>query len=273
MMEIPESNTIAKQINETIRGKTIRFVAANQTPHKFAWYFGEPEGYNELLIGKQIGMSKALGGMIETEVGNCRILISDGAAMRYYDDLTKVPKKHQLYIEFEDGTALVSVIQMYGGLWAYREGENKNEYYIAAKEKISPLCDEFDFDYFCSLKNEKVLKLSAKAFLATEQRIPGLGNGVLQDILFTAGIHPKRKIADISDDEFKKLYDAIKTVLKKMTDYGGRDTEKDLFGRYGGYMTMFSKKSLLTPCPVCGRNKHKGSYMGGTIYYCEHCQK
>lgn|GEM_PF-2077218 len=30
-----------------------------------------------------------------------------------------------------------------------------------------------------------------KAFLATEQRIPGLGNGVLQDILWTARIHPK----------------------------------------------------------------------------------
>jgi formamidopyrimidine-DNA glycosylase len=43
--------------------------------------------------------------------------------------------------------------------------------------------------------------LSAKAFLATEQRIPGLGNGVLQDILFTAGIHPKRKMAAISEEE------------------------------------------------------------------------
>lgn len=272
-MEIPESNTISKQINETVRGKTIRFAAADQTPHKFAWYFGNPEGYNELLAGEQIGISEALGGMIETVAGDCRILISDGAAPRYYEDLTEVPEKHQLCIEFEDETALVCTVQMYGGLWAYRQGDNQNEYYIAARDKISPLSDEFDFDCFCSLKDETVLKLSAKAFLATEQRIPGLGNGVLQDILFTAGIHPKRKMADISDDEFKKLYNAVKTVLKKMTDDGGRDTEKDLFGRYGGYVTMFSKKSLLVPCPVCGSDKHKGNYLGGTIYYCEHCQK
>jgi formamidopyrimidine-DNA glycosylase len=217
MLEIPESNTIAKQINETIKGKTISFAAANQSPHKFAWYFGDPKGYNELLAGKQIGISKAPGGMGETEVGDCRILFSDGAAVRYYDDLAKLPKKHQLFIEFEDRTALVSVIQMYGGLNVYRDGDNQNEYYIAAKEKISPLCDDFDLDYFCSLKNEKVLKLSAKAFLATEQRIPGLGNGVLQDILFTARIHPKRKMADISNDECKKLYEALKSVLKKMT--------------------------------------------------------
>lgn len=273
MLEIPESNTIAKQINETVRGKTIHLAVANKTPHKFAWYFGDPGAYNELLAGKQIGMSRALGGMIEIAAGDCRILISDGAALRYYDDLRKVPEKHQLYIGFEDGTALVAVVQMYGGLSAYHEGENHNEYYIAARDKISPLSDGFDFDYFSSLRDKNTLKLSAKAFLATEQRIPGLGNGVLQDILFTAGINPKRKIADISEEDFRKLYNAVKTILKKMTDCGGRDTEKDLFGRHGGYVTMFSKNSLLIPCPVCSGDKHKGNYLGGTIYYCEHCQK
>lgn len=83
MLEIPESNTIAKQINETVRDKTIRLAAANKTPHKFAWYFGDPGAYNELLAGKQIGMSEALGGVIEIAAGDCRILISDGAALRF----------------------------------------------------------------------------------------------------------------------------------------------------------------------------------------------
>lgn len=36
------------------------------------------------------------------------------------------------------------------------------------------------------------LKLTAKTFLAAEQRIPGLGNGVLQGILFQACIYLKR---------------------------------------------------------------------------------
>lgn len=72
---------------------------------------------------------------------------------------------------------------------------------------------------------------SLKAFLATEQRIPGLGNGVLQDILYEAGMHPKRKLKSLSDTDIKTLYDSVKGTLKVMTDSGGRDTEKDLAGK------------------------------------------
>ena len=73
-------------------------------------------------------------------------------------------------------------------------------------------------------------KLSAKAFLATEQRIPGLGNGVLQDILWYANIHPKRKISTLSAEQKHKLFRSVKTILAEMTELGGRDTERDLFG-------------------------------------------
>lgn len=273
MLEIPESYTIARQLNETIKGKIISYVKANQSPHSFAWYFGSPEGYDELLSGKTIGLSHARAGMIEIEVEDCRIVFGDGATPRYYEDRTKAPKKNQLYVEFDDGSALICTIQMYGGLLAFREGENNNEYYLAAKDKPSPLTDQFNYEYFRSLRTEKTHKLSAKAFLATEQRIPGLGNGALQDILFTAGIHPKRKLDTISEDEYEKLYQAVKTLLKQMAELGGRDTEKDLFGNPGGYMTLLSKKTAWTPCTICGYELHKDNYMGGTIYYCENCQK
>ena len=63
--------------------------------------------------------------------------------------------------------------------------------------ETSPLGDGFDAAYFDRLVAGAKPNLSAKAFLATEQRIPGLGNGVLQDILFNARIHPKRKMATL----------------------------------------------------------------------------
>ena len=53
MIEIPESNVIARQINETLKGKVLKIAKANSSPHKFAWYFGNPEDYNALLAGKK----------------------------------------------------------------------------------------------------------------------------------------------------------------------------------------------------------------------------
>jgi formamidopyrimidine-DNA glycosylase len=272
MLEIPETYSLSKQLNETIRGKTISYVKANQSPHSFAWYYGKPEDYDELLSGKTVGTSYPISGMLEIEVEDCRIVFGDGVSPRYYDDLKKVPGKHQLYVEFDDNTALVCTIQMYGGIWAFRDGEYDNMYYLVAKTKPSPLSDKFDREYFKSLLKEGTQKLSAKAFLATEQRIPGLGNGVLQDVLYLAGIHPKRKMAKVSDDEYNVLFDTIKDTLRRMADQGGRDTEKDLFGNPGGYKTYLSKKTAFTPCVKCGYELHKDNYMGGTIYYCEHCQ-
>lgn len=115
--------------------------------------------------------------------------------------------------------------------------------------------------------------MSAKAFLATEQRIPGLGNGVLQDILFEAGLHPKARLENLTDEDLDSLYRSIKRVLLRMTQQGGRDTEKTLFGQYGGYMTILSKKTLEEPCPVCGGMISRQAYLGGNVYFCPRCQE
>lgn len=50
---------------------------------------------------------------------------------------------------------------------------------------------------------------------------PGLGNGVLQDILYLSGIHPKRKMVDVSEDEYNKLFDVLKSTLRDMAEQGG----------------------------------------------------
>jgi formamidopyrimidine-DNA glycosylase len=115
-------------------------------------------------------------------------------------------------------------------------------------------------------------KLSAKAFLATEQRIPGVGNGVLQDILYNAGVHPKRKLSTMTKEDEDKLFSSIKNTLSDMINKGGRDTEKDLYGKSGGYQTKVSKNTVDKPCPVCKSVIKKEAYLGGSIYYCEGCQ-
>jgi formamidopyrimidine-DNA glycosylase len=273
MIELPEAAVLAKQINETVVGKRIANVVAGHTPHKLAWYFGDPQEYKGLLTGKVVSGAASYGGQVEITAGKAKLLFSDGMSLRYYNRGAKLPDKHQLLIEFDDGSSLIGWVQMYGGLSAFPEGKNDNKYYLIAKEKPFPLSADFGEDYFKSLFDEGTAKLSLKAFLATGQRIPGLGNGVLQDILFNAKMHPKKRVGTLSAAGEKVLFGSIKNTLSEMTVKGGRDTENDLWGKPGGYKTKLSKNTIGQPCPVCGTLIKKEAYLGGSIYYCARCQK
>ena len=273
MIELPEAAVLATQTHETVGGKTIKSVTAAHSPHKFAWYYGDPQEYGSLLMGKVIGEAAGYGGQIEITAGNARIAFSDGVNLRYFGQGERPPDKHQLLLEFDDGSCLLGSVQMYGGLSVFPEGKNDNKYYLAAKEKPSPLSDRFDEGWFNSLFDGDTAKLSLKAFLATEQRIPGLGNGVLQDILLNARMHPKKKVGSLSLADMRLLFDSVKSTLSKMVTSGGRDTENDLFGKAGGYLTKLSKNTAGQPCSLCGTPIRKEAYMGGSIYYCAACQR
>jgi len=273
MLELPEANVIARQIEETLIGKTIENAIANSNPHGFAWYWENPENYGSMLNGKKITGTVAHGGRPEILAEDMRISFMDGVNVRYYAEGAKRPLKHQLQLELSSGDAIYCTVQMYGGMWAFPDGINHEFYYKVAQEKPSPLSDEFNEMYFDSLfEVETKPSMSAKAFLATKQRIPGLGNGVLHDILFNARIHPKRKLETIGDNEKQAMFNSVKSTLKTMTDGGGRDTEKDLFNSPGGYLSILSKNTLLDPCPVCGGILTRQAYLGGNIYFCAVCQ-
>jgi len=273
MLEIPEAVALSQQLAGRLAGKRVDRIIAGSSPHKFTWYYGDPGSYTELASGKTFRGAKAVGGMVEAAAGDVRFLFTEGANLRYAPAGGKLPRKHQFLCVFTDGSALVASVRMYGGAGAYREGENNYKYFLISKEKPSPLEKEFNKTYFKRLLSaDGIEKLSAKQFLATEQRIPGLGNGVLQDILFDAGIHPKRKLGACGKEERDGIFRSVKQVLKKMTEGGGRDTELDLDGNPGGYVTIMSRNTVGKPCPSCGQAIEKASYMGGAVYFCGKCQ-
>jgi formamidopyrimidine-DNA glycosylase len=274
MIEIPEAINLSKQLNKTIKGRTIKSIKAGYSPHKFTWFFGKPENYQKMLQNKKIGETSYFGGYIETSIDNMKLLFHEGINLRYIEDKSKIPDKHQILIEFTDGTFLYGITRMYGGIGCFIDNSLDNKYYKLAKEKPHPLSKDFNENYFNDLiSNEKVQKLSTKAFLATEQRIPGLGNGVLQDILYNAKVHPKHKIRDLTEKQKMDIFNSIKKTLQEMTEKNGRDTEKDLFSKPGNYISKVCKNTVGKNCKLCNSKIEKANYMGGSIYFCSKCQK
>jgi len=273
MLEIPESRTVSLQAESTLKNKRIKEIFNASSLHKFAFYCGDPAGYSKILRGRQVKSAKGHGMFVDVCCNDeTYISIGDGTNMRYYLPSEKLPEKYQLLIKFDDESSIACTIAMYGGIWVYK-GIFSNSYHQRSLNSISPLDDTFDEIYFDKIIKSVKKDISAKALLATEQRIPGLGNGVLQDILFNAGINPKRKKSTLSDSDKTNLFHNLKTTLKNMAEMGGRDTEKDLFGHTGGYKTLLSKNTVMNPCPKCGNSIVKEAYLGGAVYFCPGCQK
>ena len=183
MLEIPESKTIGLQANEVLTGKMITEVLPASRPHKFAFYNGDPTAYSKLLTGKHILSANGHGMFVDVHCeDNICITIGEGTNMRYIAPYEPRPEKHQLLMLFDDGSCTAFTVAMYGGIWAYK-GVFDNPYYETSLNSISPLEDTFNESFFGNIFKSTTKDLSMKALLATEQRIPGIGNGVVQDIL------------------------------------------------------------------------------------------
>ncbi|MCL2575517.1 MAG: endonuclease VIII [Defluviitaleaceae bacterium] len=278
MIELPETYVLAEQIEQTLTGKTIKNVVANAHPHSFAWHEPAPDAYGAMLNGKRItganpGTGYTCGGNTEIVANDTVLIIS--TPIKYHKAGEKLPKSHQLLLEFDDESHLSCTVQMWGSMFCYPasvlQGDTMPEHF-AGRRKPDPLTEAFNEAYFDTLWNNTKQNLSAKAFLATEQRIPGLGNGVLQDILLLANIHPKRKLETMNDNGKTRMFNSVKSTLTQMRDEGGRDTEKDLFNNKGGYATYLSKNTLQHPCRICGDTIIRQAFLGGNIYFCPTCQ-
>ena len=117
MIELPEGLVLAEQLDRELRDKRITDVRANTSPHRFAWYDGNPAAYPLRFTGREIEGAHSYGGKVHLRLkGSGGFLFADGICLRLVPAGGTIPKKHQLYLEFEDGTRLVGSVQMYGCL-------------------------------------------------------------------------------------------------------------------------------------------------------------
>jgi len=276
VFELPECMTLANQMNDTIRGKTIERGQLGNSPHKFVWYNRSHDEFETLTKGKTVGAAKARGRwlFISLEPGYVLLLGECGGKVLYHPAESKVPKKYHLYITFDDGSFVTATTQMWGAMELYERGAEQERQYVKDM-RPTPVDPEFTFDYFTALIEDLLRgkKRSTKSLLTQDQLVPGLGNAIAQDILFRAGLHPRLAIADLEPGERRALYEAIRDTVREVTEKGGRYDEFDLYGNPGGYVRLMDKRAADVPCPVCGTTVCKESYLGGSIYTCGGCQR
>lgn len=275
MFELPEYTVLAADMNTVLPGKHVESGSQGNQPHKFVWYNRSHEEFERLTRGKVAGRATVKGRwlLLPLEPGYVLVLGECGGRILYHARGAKQPDKYHLRLQFDDGSALTAMTQMWGAMELYEAGQEEHRPYIAGM-RPTPADAEFTWEYFDTLVAElaKGEKRSVKALLTQDQLIPGLGNAIAQDIMFEARLHPKHLIMGLNSDQRRGLYLAILQVIAEVTACRGRYDEVDLFGKPGGYVRLMDKNTAGWPCRRCGTTIQKLQYLGGTCYICPQCQ-
>ncbi len=145
---------------------------------------------------------------------------------------------------------------------------------LACRLGVEPLSPEFNLDYL----HQKLTgsRRPIKVLLMDQTIIAGIGNIYAQEILFAAGIHPKRQALSLNDDEIERLAETTKNVLTLALEHQGT-TVSDfqnadaIEGSFQNLLKVYGREN--EPCLVCQTPIKKIKQQGRTTYFCDQCQK
>lgn len=103
---------------------------------------------------------------------------------------------------------------------------------------------------------------SIKALLMNQTVIAGLGNLWVDETLFQAGIHPRAPAERLSGPSRKRIFDAIRRILR--TAIARQEADRPMPPRY-----LIESRTAGAACPRCGSGRLRRTIVGGrTTYFC-----
>jgi formamidopyrimidine-DNA glycosylase len=111
-----------------------------------------------------------------------------------------------------------------------------------------------------------------KTTLLNQRVIAALGNRDADESMWLAGIDPRRAPASLNAEEIGRLHDAICVVLEEGLELRG--TQRDLYGRSGrAKHRRYIFERTGEPCPRCGAPVAHVRIGGRNTHYCPACQQ
>ncbi len=273
MVELPEAMILSQQMDKELRGKEIVSAYIDNFKPKIFFLNTSVDEFIESVTDCSINSVYCKGKWIYLELSSGQFFATApemGANILFHEEESTKSDNYHFKFVFDDGTSLT--LKYLGFIFARlgTEEELESEKY-PGKIGPTPLDKEFLYEDFSKLLNES--NRMVKSILLEHQNLPGVSNFYLNEALYKAKIHPKRKANSLGESEKKILFESIQKTLKDAFDANGRIERKDLYGVKGKYVRSLNSKSVGKPCPICGKLISKINVGGTNSYICNQCQK
>jgi formamidopyrimidine-DNA glycosylase len=119
-------------------------------------------------------------------------------------------------------------------------------------------------------------RATVKALLMDQRQIAGLGNIYVNELLFRAGVRPRRRAGRLARADCERLVAAMRAVLAEAIARGGSSISdyRDGFDRAGSFQddhAVYDRAGA--PCRRCGAAIRGVVIVGRSSFYCPGCQR
>jgi formamidopyrimidine-DNA glycosylase len=140
-------------------------------------------------------------------------------------------------------------------------------------EGVDPLSPELTPARLHRLLGES--RQAMKAWLLRQDRLVGLGNIYASEILHRARISPEREAATLERSDVRRLLTATRTILRRAIDNCGTtfsdfQDARGVTGSYQQYLAVYDREA--EPCRTCREPIHRIVQQQRSTFYCPHCQ-
>jgi formamidopyrimidine-DNA glycosylase len=273
MPELPEVTVISEDVAALAVGREVLRAAVFRPDVTNV----EPEEFGRRLVGRSMRATGRRGKIIVLDfgeiVGLVHLVIS-GRVLRL-PEWTEPDRMNTAILEFEgEGEPLVlAFTRLWLGYFDLYEPGEEERHPLISRLGPDPLSEDFTVEYLASAFRRKA---SAKALLLDQSVVAGLGNIYVDEILFSARVHPTRKANTLTTDEIQNIHAATRDILRCAIELRGTtfDSYHDAFGETGKFqhqLQVFTRKG--EPCPSCGTKIVKSRVAGRGTHTCPACQR
>ncbi|HEX8816247.1 MAG TPA: bifunctional DNA-formamidopyrimidine glycosylase/DNA-(apurinic or apyrimidinic site) lyase [Terriglobales bacterium] len=141
---------------------------------------------------------------------------------------------------------------------------------------LAPGTEPLDVDEESFAKLFRGRKTPIKSALLNQKLLSGVGNIYADESLFRAGIRPRRRASSLTRDDLTRLHAAVKEVLKEAIALGGSSISDyvDSNGEEGFFQLehrVYGREG--EPCLICRTPVKRIVIAGRSAHYCPKCQK
>jgi formamidopyrimidine-DNA glycosylase len=274
MPELPEVETIARGVNERLRGDRIVEVwfSSHKQPFKTS-PAKQAEGLESLVIQRVRRVGKHIVCDLGPSVGEpstAQWIVHLGMTGRLLvttPEAEVVPHTHAR-LTLASGREMRFVDPRRFGRLEFRELAKSEEFTGPGTEPLTIKPDEFAALF-------RGRRLAIKAALLNQSLLHGVGNIYADESLFRAGIRPRRMAGRLKREELNRLHAALQLVLRHAIEQGGSSVS-DYVDANGvkGFFQLEHRVYLRggQPCLVCGTPIRRTLIGGRGTHFCPVCQ-